>query len=246
MLSPVTVYPERTRGNSDLAMTVRKMFVLAAGLLGAVFAASCGQIGSPHRASMVLAKTAGASASAPSQTSLMPSPNGENAGPVSTVTYQVIVQRTGKVKGFRKVNGPLQMCPVQGTGFFSDDFGYPRWAGGYHPHQGNDIFTEMGTPIVAPFDGKATATPNDLGGLAVEVIGDKGYVYNAHLSGYSRVIAAAPAGAMITVKVGDVIGYVGSTGDAAGGAPHDHFEWHPGGGPAVDPNPYLQAACGGT
>src|SRR5438093_3401827 len=227
-------------------MTIGTSRVLAAGLLAAMFATICGQVGSAHRASVALTTTEGASATAPSQASPTSSSNGENAGPVSAVTYQVIVQRTRKVKTFLKVNGPLQMCPVRGTGFFSDDFGFPRWAGGYHPHQGNDIFTEMGTPIVAPFDGTATATPNDLGGLAVEVIGDRGYVYNAHLSGYSRAIAAAPIGATIPVKVGDVIGYAGNTGDAAGGPPHDHFEWHPGGGPAVDPNPYLQAACAGT
>jgi murein DD-endopeptidase MepM/ murein hydrolase activator NlpD len=57
-------------------------------------------------------------------------------------------------------------------------------------------------------------------------------VYNAHLSSY---------GELGDVQVGDVIGYVGNTGDALG--PHDHFEWHPGGGTAVDPYPHLIAVC---
>jgi murein DD-endopeptidase MepM/ murein hydrolase activator NlpD len=65
--------------------------------------------------------------------------------------------------------------------------------------------------------------PNRLGGLAVDVYGADGHVYNAHLSAYGK---------LGDVKTGDVIGYVGSTG-----GPHDYFEWHPGNGPAVDPTP---------
>jgi murein DD-endopeptidase MepM/ murein hydrolase activator NlpD len=123
---------------------------------------------------------------------------------------------------------------VQGKGFFSDDFGAPRYAGGYHPHQGNDIFAPLGTPIVAPFVGTAVATPNSLGGLAVRVLGSQGFVYNAHLVAYGK---------LGSVKAGTVIGYVGNTGDALGGPTHDHFEWHPANGPAIDPYPFLKEVC---
>jgi murein DD-endopeptidase MepM/ murein hydrolase activator NlpD len=132
------------------------------------------------------------------------------------------------------LGGVLEVCPVDQPHSYIDDFGAPRWAGGYHPHEGNDIFAPEGTPIRAPFDGLAVRTPNTLGGLAVTVYGEAGYVYNAHLSAYGTL------GEVIT---GTIIGYVGNTGDATNSAPHDHFEWHPGNGAAVDPFSYLNAVC---
>jgi len=145
--------------------------------------------------------------------------------------------------------GPFKYCPVQGPHAFSDSFGAPRYAGGYHPHAGNDILADRGTPIVAPFDGVASQDANGLGGNAVIVRGALGYVYNAHLDRY---------GTLGNVSAGTVIGYVGNTGDAAGGPTHDHFEWHPNVipahpyrssygytviGSAIDPYPYLLQVC---
>jgi len=129
---------------------------------------------------------------------------------------------------------PLQRCPVAGTPVVSDNFGVIREMPGTprHIHQGNDIMAQTGTPIVAPFDGKAVAGQNYLGGQSVHVYGAAGYVYNAHLSSYGKLGA---------VKAGDVIGYVGITGNAT--APHNHFEWHPGDGPAVDPFQFLAVVC---
>jgi len=131
--------------------------------------------------------------------------------------------------------GILETCPVRGPASISDSFGVMvrKPDVPVHVHEGNDLTAATGTPIVAPFDGNAVASPNSLGGLAVKVYGDRGYVYNAHLSAY---------GQLGPVKTGTVIGYVGATGDAGG--PHDHFEWHPGGGPAVDPYPFLSVSCG--
>ena len=62
--------------------------------------------------------------------------------------------------------------------------------------------------------------------------GVAGHVYNAHLSAYGKL---GP------VQAGDIIGYVGSTGNAT--APHDHFEWHPNDGAAVDPYDLLMTVC---
>jgi murein DD-endopeptidase MepM/ murein hydrolase activator NlpD len=96
------------------------------------------------------------------------------------------------------------------------------------------VFAAAGTPIVTPFDGTSVASPNSLGGLAVKVHGGQGFVYNAHLVAYGK---------LGRVKAGTVVGYVGNSGDAAGGPPHDHFEWHPANGPAVDPYPFLAEVC---
>jgi murein DD-endopeptidase MepM/ murein hydrolase activator NlpD len=129
---------------------------------------------------------------------------------------------------------PFQACPVDGPVSVADNFGVMVNIPGVpkHIHQGNDMAAATGTPIVAPFDGSAVASPNGLGGEAVKVYGDAGYVYNAHLSAYGK---------LGHVSAGDVIGYVGSTGDAT--SPHDHFEWHPGDGPAVDPHDLLMSVC---
>jgi murein DD-endopeptidase MepM/ murein hydrolase activator NlpD len=131
---------------------------------------------------------------------------------------------------------PFGVCPVGDPHAVGDNFGI--WVhrteenGGDHIHQGNDIMAPMGTPIYAPFDGTAVTATNKIGGMAVKVFGEYGYVYNAHLSRF---------GQLGTVETGDVIGYVGATGNAGG--PHDHFEWHPNGGVAADPYPFLMIVC---
>jgi murein DD-endopeptidase MepM/ murein hydrolase activator NlpD len=130
--------------------------------------------------------------------------------------------------------GTFRRCPIDGPSEVADNFGIMVRLPGVpvHRHMGNDIGAATGTPIVAPFKGYATAGRSVLGGLEVRVQGDLGYVYNAHLSAL---------GALGSVHTGEVIGYVGSTGDAT--SPHDHFEWHPNDGPAVDPNPLLSLVC---
>jgi peptidoglycan hydrolase CwlO-like protein len=145
----------------------------------------------------------------------------------------------------------LEVCPVDQPRAVYDGFGAPRYAGGYHPHAGNDIVAPMRTAIRAPFDGTARSSWNALGGNSEYVYGADGYVYNAHLSGYSPN-SNGP------VHAGDVVGYVGNTGDAQGGITHDHFEWHPNMipahwprspygyrviGTAVNPFPLLQEVC---
>jgi murein DD-endopeptidase MepM/ murein hydrolase activator NlpD len=133
---------------------------------------------------------------------------------------------------------PFSVCPIDGPHAIADDFGIwvhrSKERGGDHVHQGNDIYAAEGTPIVAPFEGIAVDSTNRLGGLAVSVYGEYGYVYNAHMS---------LIGQLGPVEKGDVIGYVGATGNAGG--PHDHFEWHPDEGKAVDPHEFLMMVCSG-
>ena len=57
---------------------------------------------------------------------------------------------------------PFQVCPVQGPRSAWDDFGQPRYVGGFHLHQGIDITSPEGPPIVAPFAGRAIASPPSL------------------------------------------------------------------------------------
>ncbi len=155
-------------------------------------------------------------------------------------------------------SGVFRACPVDQPRAVYDGFGAPRYSGGYHPHAGNDILAPTGTPIRAPFDGTASSGYNTLGGNSVVVTGALGFVYNAHLSAYSSA-SNGP------VHAGEIIGYVGDTGDAIGGPPHDHFEWHPYhtpapgawpaspygytiidtgyGPPAVNPYPLLSQVC---
>jgi len=150
--------------------------------------------------------------------------------------YALLKQRKEVVLANISRIRPFAVCPVRGPHAISDSFGIwvqrSKARGGDHVHQGNDISAPMGTPIVAPFDGTAVTAANKMGGLAVKVFGKYGYVYNAHLSRYGK---------LGSVHTGDVIGYVGATGNAGG--PHDHFEWHPGNGAAADPYHFLMLVC---
>jgi murein DD-endopeptidase MepM/ murein hydrolase activator NlpD len=96
----------------------------------------------------------------------------------------------------------------------------------------------MGTPLLAAergvLDNIGTGT---LGGIKLWVVGESGtHYYYAHLIAYAEGIHEG-----MVVEAGDVIGYVGNTGNAISTPPHLHFEIHPDGGEAIDPYPLLHA-----
>jgi murein DD-endopeptidase MepM/ murein hydrolase activator NlpD len=132
--------------------------------------------------------------------------------------------------------------PVYGPAAFTDDFRAGRADTGWH--HGNDIFAPLGAPILAVTDGTLFLVGwNTLGGNRVWLRDLQGNeFYYAHLSAFSPL---AHDGAQ--VKAGDVIGFVGATGDAAGTPTHLHFEVHPaallsmGYDGVIDPYPYLLA-----
>jgi murein DD-endopeptidase MepM/ murein hydrolase activator NlpD len=127
------------------------------------------------------------------------------------------------------------MCPVQGPHSFSNDYGAPR-GGGSRRHQGVDILSPRGTPVVANVSGSVRRHDNGLGGISYYLEGvDGNEYYGAHLESY--------AGRTGQVAQGTVIGYVGNSGDARGGPTHLHFEIHPGGGGSVNPYPTLRQYC---
>ena len=126
---------------------------------------------------------------------------------------------------------PGMICPVQGPTAYSDTWGAPRPGG--RRHEGVDMISPKGTPLVAVADGDARFWTNSEGALGVSLSADNGSsYYYGHLSAYE--------GSAGRVSAGQVIGYVGATGATT--VNHLHFEVHPGGGAPVNPTPYVRNA----
>jgi murein DD-endopeptidase MepM/ murein hydrolase activator NlpD len=160
-----------------------------------------------------------------------PQPGSSNPGkPTKTKTTTTTTTTSQTPGGVRSVPPDLKLTltrkgyvfPVYGQAWFSDSFGTPRadtiW------HHGIDIFAPMGTPILAVADGTVFSVGwNDLGGNRLwlrDLAGNE--FYYAHLSAYSPLAVNGNH-----VKAGDVLGFVGHTGDAITTPPHLHFETHP-------------------
>jgi len=124
---------------------------------------------------------------------------------------------------------------IAGEASYSHDWWFPRFGPGWRLHKGTDVFAPFGTGVRAPVDGRVRITNGGLGGLSVYVIEPSGtYWYLTHLSG---VAPGLVEGASVTT--GQIVGYVGTSGNAAGTPPHVHIQIHPGGGEAIDPKAVL-------
>ncbi|WP_430980769.1 M23 family metallopeptidase [Stenotrophomonas terrae] len=127
--------------------------------------------------------------------------------------------------------------PVQGIKprQIADTFGAPR--GRDRKHHGVDIFAKRGTPVLAATDGVAAAVRDSgLGGRQVWVIGPAGQRhYYAHLQDWVPGLAYGRI-----VQAGDVLGFVGDSGNARGTPPHLHYGIYAGDGP-FDPLPLMHA-----
>jgi murein DD-endopeptidase MepM/ murein hydrolase activator NlpD len=134
--------------------------------------------------------------------------------------------------------------PVYGPSSFTDTFGGPRSdvSGGWH--HGDDIFAPLGAPVLAVASGTVFSVGwNRIGGNRLWVRDGQGNLfYYAHLSAFTPLAINGNR-----VNAGDVLGFVGNTGDAQGTPTHLHFEIHPVGliglgyDGAVNPTTYLLA-----
>ncbi len=134
--------------------------------------------------------------------------------------------------------------PVYGPASYGDTFGAGRGdvSGGWH--HGEDIFAPLGTPLLAVADGTVFSVGwNRIGGWRLWLRDHAGNeFYYAHLSAYSPLAVNGRQ-----VKAGDVLGFMGNTGDARASPVHLHFEIHPlgllsmGYDGAVAPYPFLNA-----
>lgn len=130
------------------------------------------------------------------------------------------------------------VCPVDGAVSFVDSWGAPRSGG--RSHKGVDMIAAKGTPLVAIESGTIRKMGNGgLGGITVYLTGNSGDVYYyAHLNAWADGLSVGQS-----VSVGELIGYVGNSGNAQYTVSHLHFEYKPSGGSSINPYPLVAGLC---
>lgn len=135
-------------------------------------------------------------------------------------------------QALRRVAGAF---PIGGEASWSNDWHAARCNPTAHLHKGIDIFAEHGTPLVAAAPGIVTQHGvGAVSGLHVEITDKHGVQYfYGHLSGFAPNLEVGQR-----VWKGDLLGFVGTTGNARGTSPHVHLEIQPG-GVSVPPKPFI-------
>lgn len=161
-------------------------------------------------------------------TACQPPQSGERAGLAYPYLYYQLQQQ--------KLSETLPV-PVEGVKprQIADTWGGARSEG--RKHQGVDIFAKRGTPVLSTTQGIVSQVGLDrLGGKVVWVIGPAlSRHYYAHLDGYSAQIQEGD-----WIEVGQVLGYVGNTGNAQNTPPHLHYGIYLQSSGATNPYPFLQ------
>jgi murein DD-endopeptidase MepM/ murein hydrolase activator NlpD len=160
---------------------------------------------------------------------------------------QLLPPTTGGLIGVPQVVDPPltagnYIYPVYGPNAFSDQYG-TSVAGNAYEH-GVDLFGRLGQPLVAVADGTLFQVGwNHSAGNRLWLRDRQGnQFYYSHLSAFSTLTSNGAH-----VRAGQVIGFMGNTGNASGEPTHLHFEVHPvsllslGSDGAVDPSPYLSS-----
>ncbi len=128
-------------------------------------------------------------------------------------------------------------CPLDQPRSFIDSWGYARSGG--RSHRGTDIMGPLGIPVRAITSGVwSIQRPGNSAGLWAILRADNGdHFWYLHLDSHTVANGAR-------VRAGQQVATNGSTGNASAGAEHIHFEWHPGGGRAINPYSLLRGVCG--
>ena len=158
------------------------------------------------------------------------------------------------VPGSARATVPRIVFPVVGKTVYTNDFGDPRGSGS---HQGNDLMARKKSPVVAAEAGRVSIYNRSArAGCMLYLYGRSGTMYmyihlnndrtmrNDNRGGCRRGVAYAPnlrPGRRTRVVAGQLLGYVGNSGDANGVAAHLHFELHPRGRGAVSPYRRLRS-----
>jgi hypothetical protein len=172
--------------------------------------------------------------------------------PLTTTLAQVSTSTYNNTNWYRRGNNELQqkinnlgniveqnvtMPVLFGVSIrnISPNFGDPRSGG--RSHEGEDIMAVLGTPIVSPTPAVVLRTgvgPSEGNYVYTAAPGGETFVY-MHLNQIGEGVAAG-----IVLQKGDLVGYVGNTGNASGGAAHLHLEIHNSDGLPMDPYTRLK------